>query len=342
MGRLIRLALILIFSSGFATLTKAQDIHYSMFYNGPQILNPALTGIFYGDSRIMGHYRRQWKKVPVDYMTFSGTYDMKVYPKKQGNDFWGFGLNFNYDRAGFSKLSLTNLQLGASYSKELSSNVFLTGGAQLGFSQRAFKTDELTFDNQFLSGAFDPTAPSGEDLTNTSFFFVDLGVGGNLRLQNEDRRSKLDLGLSLYHLLEPNQSFFDDSGVNLPRRLAVHALGALKVADPLDILLRGTAQFQSSYKEFVPGIAARIYLDQKKGKELAFQFGINARFNSITDAIIPTIEVHYRTLSVGASYDVNVSQFEIATDGAGGPEIWVSYRIVKVKPLNDFKTCPIF
>ncbi len=320
-----------------------QDIHYSMFYNGPQILNPALTGIFHGDSRVMGHYRRQWQDVPVDYLTFSGTYDMKVYTQKgHGRDFWGFGLNFNYDRAGFSKLSLSQLQLGASYSKELKENVFLTGGAQLGFSQRQFKTEDLTFDNQFNGSIFDPSLPTLEDFTNTSIFFMDIGLGGNLRVQSPNRRSKLDLGLSLYHINRPSQSFFDDTEVNLPMRFAVHAIGALKVADPVDILLRGAAQFQSTYREFVPGIAARIYLDNKRGKELAFQLGVNARFNSITDAIIPTIEIHLRTLSVGVSYDVNVSQFDIATDKMGGPEIWISYRIVKVRPLGDFKTCPIF
>lgn len=281
--------------------------------------------------------------MPVDYMTFSGNFDTKLYTKDaESRDFWGFGLNFNYDRAGFSKLSLSQLQLGASYSKELQKNVFLTGGAQLGLSQRQFKTEDLTFDNQFNGSIFDPTLPTLEDFTNTSIFFINLGLGANLRLQSENRRTKLDLGGSLYHINRPKQSFFDDNDVRLPRRLALHAMGAIKLADPLDILLRVAGQFQSTYREYVPGIAARIYLDDARGKELAFQFGVNARLNNFADAIIPTLEIHLRTLSFGFSYDVNISQFDIATDKMGGPELWLSYRIVKVRPLNDFKTCPIF
>ena len=323
---------------------SAQDIHYSQFYNAPQILSPGLTGIFYGDVRFMGHFRRQWENVPADYLTFSGTYDQKFYSKKKdrGNDFMGFGINFNYDNAGFSKLALSHLQLGGSYTKELSKNTFLTGGIQLGFGNRAFKEDDLTFGNQWGNGRFDPSLPTGENFDNTSIFFLDFSIGANLRLQKDDRRTKLDFGAGLYHVNSPRQEFFDNSDQRLPARFALHALGAIKLGNPLDLLLRGTAQFQTTYREYVPGLALRLYLNQDRGKELAFQVGANLRLNDITDAIIPTVELHYNTFSAGVSYDINVSDFDIATDQRGGPEVWVAYRIVKVRPLGDFKTCPIF
>ncbi len=323
----------------------AQDIHYSQFYNAPEILNPALTGIFYGDVRFMGHYRRQWENVPVDYLTFSGTYDMKLYPKKsKNNNFFGLGINFNYDNAGFSKLAHSNLQLGGSYSMELDKNIFLTAGVQVGFSNRNFKEGDLTFNNQYddALSMFDPTLPTGEDFDNTSIFYADVSAGLNLRMQKENRRTKLDLGGAIYHINQPRQEFFDDSDSKLPGRFAVYALGAVKLFEAMDLLVRGTAQFQSSYREYVPGASIQIWLDQRRGRELAFQAGCNFRLNDVTDAIIPTVELHYRTLGVGFSWDVNVSDFQIATEDKGGPEIWVSYRIVKVKPLSQFKTCPIF
>jgi len=291
----------------------------------------------------MGHYRKQWEDVPVDYLTFSGTYDMKLYPgKRDDNDFWGIGFNFNYDRAGFSKLSLTQFQFGGAYSKELSKNVFLTGGAQIGFAQRAFKPQDLTFDNQFNGEMFDATLPTGEDLSNTNFFFADLSLGANLRLQHDNRRSKVDFGVSLYHLNRPKQSFLSDDDIKLPNRFAFYGIGAIKLANAIDILGHMGVQLQGPYEEFIPGIAFRLYLNEKRGKEFAFQAGCNLRFNQITDAVIPTIELHFQTLSVGFSYDVNLSEFDIATADAGGPELWVAYRIIKVKPLSQFKTCPIF
>lgn len=323
---------------------KAQDIHFAQFYNAPQLLNPGLTGIFNGDARFSGHYRRQWANIPADYLTFSGNYDMKVYPVKfESNDFIGLGINFNYDNAGYSRLSRADLQLGGSYTTELSKNTFLTGGLQLAFANRAFKTAELTFDNQWSTSIsqFDPSLPTGESFDKTSDFFVDISIGGNLRLQNDDRRSKLDLGLSLYHINSPKQNFFDQD-IRLPARFAVYGIGAIKVAGPLDLLARMTAQFQTTYREYLPGLALKLYLDQQRGKELAIQAGANLRFNEINDALIPTVELHYRAISVGVSYDINVSDIEVATDQRGGPEIWFMYRIQKVKSLGVFKTCPIF
>ena len=321
----------------------AQDIHFAQFYNAPQLLNPALTGIFNGDTRFMGHYRKQWANVPADYLTFSGTYDTKYYPTKaKGNNFWGFGVNFNYDNAGYSSLTWAGLQLGASYSKELSKNVFLTGGTQLGFANRSYKSADLTFDRQWDGDKFDPSLPSGEGYDNTSDVFLDLSVGGNLHLQKDDRRTKLDFGLALYHVNKPRQDFFDDSKIKLPNRFAIYGIGAVKLGGALDFLLRGTTQFQTTYREYLAGAAFKLYLDQSRGKELAIQAGANIRFNEITDAIIPTVELHYRTFAVGVSYDINISDFEVATDQKGGPEVWVSYRIQNVKPLGVFKTCPIF
>jgi len=323
--------------------TTAQDIHYAQFYNAPQILNPALTGIFNGDVRFMGHYRRQWEDVPVDFLTFSGNFDMKLYPQRRDdNNFWGLGVNFNYDRGGYSRLALGQLQLGGSYSMELSKNTFLTGGVQVGFAQRRFKADDLTFDAQYDGERFDPGLPTGENYDNESFGFADISLGANLRLQNDDRRTKLDFGVGLYHLNQPNQSYYDVDNIKLDSRFSVHALGSIKLAEIFDLLANGTLQYQGKFNENVFGLAGRIYLNQKRGKEFAFQAGANLRLNSITDAIIPTVELHLNALSVGVSYDVNISDFEQVTDGKGGPEIWVSYRIIKVKPLSQFKTCPIF
>ncbi len=322
---------------------RAQDIHFAQFYNAPQLLNPALTGIFNGDTRFMGHYRRQWANIPADYLTFSGTYDTKFYPKKaEGNDFWGFGVNFNYDNAGFSSLTWAGLQLGGSYSKELSKNTFLTGGLQVGFANRSFKSGELTFDNQWNGDQFDPSLPTGEAFDNLADFFIDFSAGGNLRLQKDDRRTKLDLGLALYHINRPRQDFFDAERIRLPSRFAVYGIGAIKLGGAVDFLARATLQFQTTYREYLPGAAFRLYLDQSRGKQLALEAGANLRFNEITDAIIPTIELHYKTFAAGVSYDINISDFEVATDQRGGPEIWISYRIEKVKALGAFKTCPIF
>ena len=37
-----------------------QDLHYTQFYNAHVNINPALTGIFNGDTRLSGKFRNQW------------------------------------------------------------------------------------------------------------------------------------------------------------------------------------------------------------------------------------------------------------------------------------------
>ena len=49
--------------------SKAQDIHFSQFYENAILQNPALTGIFSGDYKVGFDYRSQWGSQFVPYNT---------------------------------------------------------------------------------------------------------------------------------------------------------------------------------------------------------------------------------------------------------------------------------
>jgi len=89
--------LILIFQ---VSSLNAQDIHFSQIGNSPLNISPALTAVFSGDIRFVGNFKSQWQSVPVDFMTFSGAYEMKFLNKNMPNSQFGGGLIFNYDQAG--------------------------------------------------------------------------------------------------------------------------------------------------------------------------------------------------------------------------------------------------
>ena len=108
-----------------------------------------------------------------------------------------------------------------------------------------------------------------------------------------------------------------------------------------DIVGHATYQMQGKYREALAGAGYRHFLSTKKSKELAVQLGFSYRFNSIGDAFIPAMEVHYRDIMVGLSWDINVSDFSTATNRNGGPEIAIRYIIKKVHPLRAFKACPL-
>jgi type IX secretion system PorP/SprF family membrane protein len=337
----------------FISSLTAQDIHFSQFYNAPSILSPGLTGIFNGDTRITGLYRNQWRSVPVDYMTFSGAVDKKFAGRNIAEGFFAGGLSFNYDQAGLSKLRLINFNLSGSYTKKFSEGVFATLGAQVGLGQRSFKTDALTFDNQYdpLREWYDPALPTGEDFSNTGNLYIDFSAGYNLRFQalNDNalvdrltKRSKLDIGIGVFHLNKPDQSFLDSPKSPLSIRLSPYALGTLQLGNSVDLIANFSAQFQKPYREYVGLLGGKIHINRQLGRQVALQLGIGYRFNNeFGDAYYPAAELQFNSLKVAFSYDINISEFDVATQRRGGPEISVQYIIKKVKPLPAFKICPL-
>ena len=337
---------------------NAQDVHYTQFYNAPIIINPALTGVFGGDTRFMANYRGQWSRTPVGYKTFTGVVDTKFINRTASEGFFSGGLLFNYDQSGFSKLSLASLGLTGSYTHQVSNKFFTSFGAMISVNQRRFKTDALTTDQQFDqgSGTHDPSIPIGEGFAATNRMFVDFAAGINFRLQGLDaasmidrleKRSKLDFGVGVFHITEPNQSFYDNFKTPLKIRLASYALSVVQISKNIDLIANLIGQFQNPYTELIGMLGGRVHLSRRLGRQIAVQVGVGYRFGDLgefttsRDAYMPNIEIHYNQWRAGFSYDVNISDFNITTQRQGGPEFSIRYTLRKVRPLPYFKHCPI-
>jgi type IX secretion system PorP/SprF family membrane protein len=316
----------------------AQDIHLSQYHFDRLQINPALTGMFSGDRQVALLHKQQYFSVPVDYLTFSGSYDQKFLKTPDQKGFFSAGALFNYDRSGDSRLSLATLSLNGSYTRALAKGVFAGIGAYLGGGQRSFSPEDLYWDNQWTGSVFDPNLPSGEQFDRTNFFFLDLGAGANLRLQGQDR-TKLDLGVGAFHLNEPNYAFYETSDARLPIRMSIHALGILKLGGFLDLYANGLYQTQGPYNEALAGGGVILHLSNRKAREIELHLGAAARFE---DAIIPMVALGYDGWKGGFAYDINTSAFDAATDGYGGPEFFLTYTFKKLWPFPQTKVCSIF
>lgn len=322
-------------------ISFAQDIHFSQFYNAPLNINPALAGIFPQDVRFIGNYRNQWESVPVPYLTFSGSYDTKVYSKIAPNGYFALGGVFNYDKQGDGDLTITQLSLTGSYTHRLSDLSYMTAGVQLGSINRGFDMDGLTFENQYNGDIFDPGLDSRENFENTSKTFLDFGTGLNFHVQTEEGFS-INVGGALFHLTRPEQNFYNQTSSELPFRISGHVIGLARLNEKMDLRFRLLSQFQGPYQEYLAGSALVYKLNDSIGSELSVNLGTNFRYAEESDAVIPTIGVQYLMWYAELSYDINISQFDQATNGRGGPELSVIYTITKVKPPKTFKACPIF
>ncbi|MFK7807354.1 MAG: PorP/SprF family type IX secretion system membrane protein [Saprospiraceae bacterium] len=325
-----------------ANTLLGQDIHFSQYYNSPLNISPALTGMFNGDMRFMGNYRNQWSSVPVDYRTYTAAFDMKYFHKKMENGFFGGGILLNTDRAGDSELGSSQIDLGLSYSQRLNDFNIVSAGFQVGYGQRSFETDELKFGNQFNGDVFSETESSRENFDQTDFGFLNVGAGINWRIQLEEGLRKLDIGVGAFNLNRPEQGFYEATPVALPVRLTFYASGEYEFSELWSTVFHSIGQIQGPYTEVIAGGGAKYWLNRNRGKETALQLGAAYRFRGLSDALIPSLQLHYQAWQFGLSYDINLSDFEVATANRGGVELSLIYIITKVKPTKEIKSCPVF
>lgn len=339
--RLHKLVCVILILSYSTFVYSQNEIHYSQFYNATLNLNPGLTGIFNGDKRISGNYRSQWASVPVDYTTVSLNYDQKVYSKKNDKIFFGAGANFNFDQAGDGKFGMLNLNVLGSFTYMVNEHFFLTPGIGVGFGQRSINSKNLNFGDQWQGDRWNPDPVTGEkiDLDNLSFFYPEISAGLNIRLQNSSR-TKIDAGAGFSHLNSPRMRFYDNTDdAKLPITMSVYGLGSLYIAQPFDLILNAAYRRSDEYNETLLGAGLKVYLSSRRGKEFAIVGGINFRTD---DAWVPTVELHINQIRAGVSYDINNSEFQIATEKRGGLEISLQYIITEVKPLKDYRSCPVY
>ncbi len=225
---------------------RAQDIHFSQFYNIPLVVNPAMTGAFNGDQRVAINYKDQWKlkdsftnSTNASYKTFAFSFDMGFLKKKWDKGHLGAGLLVYKDIAGNTKLATTQIALSVASFVNLGENNKISAGLQGGLQQKSMTVAGQSWDSQY-----DPSKPNGWNEgasanENTSGYSnVNFGdfTGGlqwtystsDATLSSNDRKS-VNAGVAFYHINKPSQQFYDPQNTSvteldkLHSRIAAHA-----------------------------------------------------------------------------------------------------------------------
>jgi len=304
----------------------SQDIHFSQFFAAPMNYNPAYAGQFDGDYRAIGNQRTQWRSVTTPYLTVGGSLDAR---DVMGKDRVGAGLSIYQDNAGDSRLNTLQVNLAGSYAIPIARNdMYASAGLHIGFTSQSINYDALHFDNQWNGTAFDPTSGSGETFAENGHIYPNVNLGGMYYFQPA-RRKQYSAGLSLFNLTTPNQSFQNDLGVKLDRRLNIHASASLPVTEEIDVQPAILLQFQGTYQEIIIGGSGRYLLDQQPGIRRAVYVGIYYRSR---DAGYILAGMDYDQWKFGISYDVNLSGLKPASNGRGGFELSVQHIWKKFNP----------
>ena len=333
-----------------------QDIHFSQFYMSPTNLNPAMTGVINGNIRLTANYRNQWASVlrSNSFRTYSVAYDQKISVGRY--DYFGIGGTFWGDRAGEADFATVTGKISGSYSKYMGGgrnrSNYLVVGAEAGIAQRSIDFLNLRWGNQFDPdlGAFNPNLDPGEEGFIDNFTFADLAAG-LLWFTVFDKNSNFYIGGAFHHLTRANQSF--KSGVEdlLYSRFTAHAGGEFVVGNGFALAPGVIIMSQGPSFQVNAGNSFKFLLGRNGLNSQAFSIGLWARIankfqegsesTSIhSDAAIISTRFDFNDLSLGFSYDLNISSLNQASNSNGGFEFALIYRITGPEKRGVY--CPNF
>lgn len=308
----------------------AQDFHLTQYEAAPMYLNPALTGMYFGekgDYRIHANYRSQWSSmVKQPFVTANLGYDM---PYKR----FGIGAYILDNKAGTGGFGTLNFMLSGAYNimNDPSGRHNLTAGMQLGVLYKSFNLSKFTFDTQYspsTQGGFDTGIASGENFDKTGIVRLDASLGAFYKFLDKNKKVHPFAGFSVYHLNKPDESFTDYES-RLPMRWAIHAGTDIQASEKLKIV--PGLLFMAQAKATEININTLGYY-QIKESDYDAVFGLGYRHK---DAIMIQLGLKQKNNIFRVSYDVNTSYLNSYTGSRGGVEfslIYMGFKKVPAKP----------
>jgi type IX secretion system PorP/SprF family membrane protein len=326
-------------------LCKGQaDVHFSQFYESSILRNPALTGVFADDYKVGVYYRKQWASISHPFETAMLSAETRVSVSSNSEDFCSFGLLGYSDKAGSIDQKITTFYPAINYNKSLNpdNNSYLSVGFTGGYMQYSFDPDKATFNNQFMNGFFDRNNPSLENLPIAKMSMWDLGAGITYNAsKGENNMLSYVIGFAGYHFTQPKFSYYPN--VEFMQNMRWNGNMSISCQFTENLLGQGHINYaqQGKFREIVAG-GLMSYTTIKNGltPEITVSAGLFYRYN---DALIPLIKLKYKRMSMGISYDINVSSLKQASKMAGGYELTLFFTgNYSDKGIYKKTVCPKF
>jgi type IX secretion system PorP/SprF family membrane protein len=278
---------------------SAQDVRFTQMLANPLTLNPAMMGLN-PDLKFTLQYRNQWGSIDKGYSTASFTAQAPVYIN-QGRDKLDIGFNALNDQAG--AFNTLNLSLAVGYNVQVSELSHINFSIMGGFIQKSLNTTNLSFDEQYIVGAYSASNPNNELVLNKMVNYADISFGtmwycSPVKVDvGKLHTFKAYLGASAFHLnTPPNESFSGGTG-NLPMRFSCQ--GGIKIVgeNKLDITPNVIVNSQQGNNNVAAGLLADYRFDSIAKLTLGVWFRTK-------DAIAFSIGFSHKIFALTYSYDV--------------------------------------
>ncbi|MBO7572841.1 MAG: PorP/SprF family type IX secretion system membrane protein [Bacteroidales bacterium] len=300
-----------------------QDIHFTQYYATPLVFNPASTGLFDEDIRLSNNYRTQWSAVGVPYQTVSVSVDAPF--RFRGKSGLGVGFMFLHDKSGGTKLTANKFMLSLSYLLKINKRNLLSLGLQGGYVNKYFTLDGITLPSQYNpdTGLFDVDLPNNVTDMDMSLGYFDMHAG--VAYCGKFQKVEPIVGISVLHLNAPQETYCNTNSKLTPRML---------LSGGVRILCNGfwsvtphlLTTFNKKTEEMLFGALAERAIPTKVITSVFFGASARTSFSNI-DATMLTAGLTFYGITVGASYDINLSKLMQATNARGAFEISLIYKL---------------
>ncbi len=301
------------------------DPHFSQYFIQPVLLNPALTGAIEGDYRVSAVWRSQYNNT----LSTKG-----IAAEMPTNKNINLGVNLLNQSSSDKAYNYNNAYLSVAYTGARFNNQYVVMALQAGILNRNFNINNLQFGDQWSAGiGFDPSAHSSEIFQKSNVFSFDAGAGVVYYDATPDRKINFFGGVSAFHITRPKDPFLADGEKQaLPIRYSAHAGSRIIVSDLLNIVPNLLYMRQGQTIEKMAG----AYVQVNASEQVDLMFGANLRFQ---DALSPFAGVYYKGLTVGMSYDTQISTKNIMEINRNSVEVSLSYTWWR---KNSMKTKPFY
>jgi|GEM_PF-1771474 len=328
-----RILVILLLVQLCALRGYSQEVHNSQYYSMPLYLNPANAGNSCFDYRGALDVRNQWSTASVPFTSQYLYGDIKRATYFMEESWAGIGVSFLNDIAGDGLKSTYGAITGA-FHKAVSrgNDVIWSNGLTLMLVNRSVDYHALLTDDmwdEFANTFRKETVTSEQGKGIKSMFYVDLAIGSKLTFY--DGKDSYSFGVSISHLLQPDESFYKYNVTNnLARKFTIHGDMRKTYSQNSEFILNPSfvVDFQDSGIYGLLGCNVERPYNYKKTK--SFIFGM--WFRSTLD-VIPTAGMEFNDFKLIASYDIALS--DRAYKNRGGFEISLTYTTGYMNPVEQ-------
>ncbi|MBO7481397.1 MAG: PorP/SprF family type IX secretion system membrane protein [Bacteroidales bacterium] len=306
-----------------------QDIHFTQYYATPLVFNPAATGLFDENLRLSNNYRTQWSAVGVPYQTVSVSVDAPF--RFRGKSGLGVGFMFLHDKSGGTKLTANKFMLSLSYLLRINQKNTISLGLQGGYVNKYFTLDGITLPSQYNpeTGLFDVTLPNNVTDMETSLGYVDMHAG--VAYSGKFQKAEPTVGISILHLNAPQETYCNTNSKLTPRML-LNGEVRIFAGQSWAVIPHILTTFNKKTEEMLFGALAERAIPTKAITSVFFGASGRTSFSNF-DAAMLTAGLTFYGITVGASYDINLSKLMQATNARGAFEISLIYKL-KIEKKN--------